>query len=474
MLVFFAVCLPALLGLVGLIVDGARLMALDTQLAAISDAGAIAAAKRLDRSDAAIPAARWAALALINRPALADSMRKGPRITFRFAARLADLDRPGFSLPDGAGAEAAYVETTTAETSLNTSFLQLVGARTSPLRRSAIAESQYYACDVTPALLCNPDPVAFAATARPGRQYLLRMDGNIFAGSIAMLSRTAHSDQRESLRDLASDAPAFCYSDGLALRRNVAPQEFDEALNVRFDRYVNRNGGPIALDLASQPPAPNVIQGRHFESCFSPPGASSFNPPFPLPRDSSYNSFTPKGFWDQGIGDWKSTRASTVLGGAAQTALEEYLLWNHGDKGPNVQDRLRAASTRWDLYLAELGLTRASETTPVDTRSLGPSRVTMPSGGPLGSSSRDRAVPLCYLGNRPATAARRRVLYLGVTDCGGFPGSASPEVLSQRVAKFFLTEPSDLGITLAEFVQFIRPSDDDGKLRHVVQLVVTN
>ena len=43
--------------------------------------------------------------------------------------------------------------------------LRLVGARARPIRRSAVAESQYYACDVTPALLCHPDPAVFAAAA---------------------------------------------------------------------------------------------------------------------------------------------------------------------------------------------------------------------------------------------------------------------------------------------------------------------
>lgn len=474
-LVFLAVCLPALIGLVGLAVDGARLMTLDTQLAALADASALAAASRLDRSDDAIPAARAAGIALSNRPAFAETGGTGLRLSFRFAATLSDLQQPSFSLPDAASAQAVYVEVTTAEVSLTTSFLQLVGAQAAPLRRSAIAESQYYACDVTPAVLCQPNPDVFAATARPGRQYLLRMDGNTVAGSILLLGRSGRSAPRQSLRDLASNAPAFCYADRVALRRTIAPQEFDEALNVRFDRYVTRAGASIAPDLAAYPPAPNVIQGRHLDTCLSSPQGGSIDPPYPLPRDAAYNGFSPHGLWNQGSGDWKAAPARGGLGLPVTTAIEEYILWNHADKPQNIQDRLRTASTRWDLYLAELGLTRATETVPVDTRSLGPTQATMPSGGPSGRSyQRDRPVPICYAGGLPATDARRRILYLSVADCGNFPAAATAANLSRYVAKFFLTEPSDLGVTLAEFVQFVRPADDDGKLRHVVQLVAAD
>ena len=70
-------------------------------------------------------------------------------------------------------------------------------------------------------------------------------------------------------------------------------------------------------------------------------------------------------------------------------------------------------------------------------------------------------------------AARRRIVSLTIADCGAFPEAATAANLSRRVGKFFLTDPSDLGATLVEFVQMLRPTDDDGKLRHVVQLVAT-
>lgn len=476
-LVFFAVSLSALLGVVGLAFDGARLMTLDAQLAAVADATALAAANRLDRSDGAMRAAREAANALTNRATYADGPGRGPRLAFRFAARLSDLERVGFSLPESAAGQAAYVEVTTAETTLTTSFLQLVGATAPPIRRRAVAESQYYACDVTPAVLCQPDPDAFAAAARPGRQYLLRMDGNALAGSIFLLGRTDRTEPRQSLRDLASNAPSFCYGDGIALRRTVTPAEFDEALNVRFDRYWTRTGAPVAPDLARFPPAPNIIQGRHLDTCSSLPQGGSINPPYSLPRDAAYSSFRLSGSWDQGNGDWKTAPARGGSNRSFTTALDEYIAWNHDNKSPDIQARLREARTRYDLYLMELGLTRATESLPVDTKSYGPSQATMPTGGPATSAYRfvrESPVPVCYAGGQPAVEARRRVVYLSVADCGAFPAAATAANLSRRVAKFFLTEPSDLGVTLAEFVGLVRPTDDDGKLRHIVQLVTTD
>lgn len=472
-LVFLAVAIPAILGMIGLALDGLRFLSLDTELANVADGAALAAASRLDRSDRAIPQARQAALALANgSPDASDP--SPPRLAFRFAADLADLRRsPTFTLAEGAGAQATFVEVRTAEASIATSFLQLVGVRAAPIQRRAIAESHYYACDVTPALLCDPRPEEFVARARPGRQYLLRMDGNVAAGSIALLDRPDAVGDRQTLLTLATDAPRFCYADGVRLRLDIGPAEFDEAVNVRFDRTVTRTG-PVAPDLAAFPPAPNVIQGRHLDTCNSTPQGGDIDPPYPLPRDSAYQGLRLSGLWDQGGGDWNTAPPLGGTGLRLGTALDEYIAWNHTDKGPEFLDRLRTAATRYDLYLAELGLTRRTETTPVDTRSLGPSVATMPTGGPnAGSFSlrKDRAVPVCYAGTRPAVEARRRVIYLSVADCGAFPGAATADNLSRRVGKFFLTEPTDGGAALVEFVGMVEPTDDDGKLHHVVQLV---
>ncbi|MCJ2039288.1 pilus assembly protein TadG-related protein [Methylobacterium sp. J-059] len=470
-LVFFAICIPALLGLVGLAVDGARLLILDTQAAAIADAAALAAANRLDRSAGAIAAARGAALALDNRVTLAD-LGGGRRLSLRFAANLSDLKAGATNpLAETAGASAVYAEATTSEVSLDASLLALLGGRPARVRRRAIAESQYYACDVTPAVLCQPDPDAFAATARPGRQYLLRMDGNRVAGSIALLDRPDRVGTRQSLQDLAGDRPQFCYGDGVALRTNVAPAEYDDALNIRFDRYFGR-AGPVAPDLAVYPPAPIVVQGRRYETCASPINGYSTAPPFALPRDSAFQGLKLSAPWDQGAGDWRTAGPVGSLG--ARSALDEYVLWNHDNKSPDLQARLRESPTRWDLYLRELGLDRSSEGKPVDTRSYGSATATIPTGGPASSPLRERAAPICYAGTLPPTQVRRRILYLSIADCTAFPNAATAANLSRRVAKVFVTEPSDLGATLVEFVGLLTPAEDDGKLRHVVQLVETD
>jgi len=470
-LVFLAVAVPALIGLVALALDGVRFLTLDTELAQMADAAALAAASRLDRSTGAIPRAREAALALTNGPA---PDRPGARLRFRFAAGLDPLRGSAtYTLSDDAGAEAAFVEVTTAETSLTVSLLQIVGVRATPIRRRAIAESQHYACDVTPLVLCQADPGAFVATARPGRQYLLRMDGNLVDGSVALLDRPDSTGARDAMRDLASDEPAFCYADAVRLRTNVAPLEFDEAVNVRFDRYAGRTG-PIPADIAFYPPAPNVIQGRHLDTCQSVPQGGEIWPPYSLPRDQAYRGITLSGLWNQGATDWRTSPAIGGTGVPFATALDEYLAWNHADKGPVVQDRLRSAPTRYDLYLRELGLTRETDTSPVDTRGLGPARATMPTGGPSAGSlalRRENAIPVCYPGSRPAVQARRRLLYLSVADCGAFPATATAARLSQQVAKVFLTEPVDAGAMLVEFVGMMKPTADDGKLRHIVQLV---
>lgn len=473
---FLAISIPALLGLVGLAIDGTRLMTLDAELANLADATALAAATRLDRSDGAIRNAREAANAVFARAPLADRSGGAARLSFRFAARLSDLRLdPGYSLSDAGGADAIYVEVATAEHSLTTSFLQLVGALALPIRRRATAESQYYACDVTPAVMCHPDPDEFVAKASLGRQYLLRMDGNRTRGSILPLDRSDNVNGRQTLINLASDAPQFCFSDGVQLRTNISPAVYDEALNVRFDRYFT-NAGPVAPDLAVFPPAPNVIQGRRLESCASPPGGGEIYPPYRLPRDTAFSGLALTGFWDAGGGDWKTAPPFGGTGIAFGTALDEYIAWNHGDKSQAVQDRLRSSPSRYELYLRELGLSQATDGEPVDTRSLGPATATMPTGGPRAGPlavRSENATPVCYAGQGRPVKPRRRVIYLSVADCSAFPQAATAENLSRHVGKFFMTEPSDRGAMLVEFVGMVRPTADHGKLRHVVQLVDT-
>lgn len=474
-LVFAAVCIPALLGLVGLAIDGARLMTFDTQLAAAADAGALAAASQLDWTDGAMERAREAAAGLMNRTSFAERNRAMPRLKLRFAASLADLHAdPGFTLPEEEAAQAAFVEVTTAEYTLAASVLQFVGR---PVRRRAVAEARYVACDVTPMVLCHADPERFARTARPGRQYLLRMDGNVTDGSVALLDRPDDRTTRTTLRTVASNGPAFCYGDGVALRRNLAAPDLDDAMNIRFDRYFNGTA-EVASDLAAFPPAPSVIQGRHLNACTSPPTGGSVNPPYHLPRDQAYRTVRPGAAYDQGLGDWPITPAYGGIGeSSVGKALDEYILWNHSDKDRGFQDRLRAAPTRYDIYLRELGLTRETEGQPVNTAGNALAGRTMPTGGPLTGPYafvRENPAPLCYGGTRAATDARRRILYMAVADCRAFPEAARAESLSRHVGKFFLTEPANGGALLVELVEMLTPRRDDGKLRPSVRLVETH
>ncbi len=101
---------------------------------------------------------------------------------------------------------------------------------------------------------------------------------------------------------------------------------------------------------------------------------------------------------------------------------------------------------------------------------------TMPTGGPADGLFRplaESSAPRCYRGSQLANEARRRILYLAIADCDNLEQAAKARALSANVAKFFITEPSRAGEIFVEFLNVIVPGDDDGKLRHVVQLVVT-
>ena len=211
------------------------------------------------------------------------------------------------------------------------------------------------------------------------------------------------------------------------------------------------------------------------QSCASDPRGGDIDPPCHLPRDSAFRTLRGNLAYDLGSGDWKTT---APYGGSglppSPTALSEYVAWNHADKSPIFQGALVASRSRYDLYLQELGLSEATQATPVLTRNSLAAAATMPTGGPkeipfvLRSES---PAPLCYSGTKSPTDPRRRVLYVAVADCQGV---LDGDALSGSVAKLFLTEPADGGHLLVEFVSRVRPSDDEGKLRHIVRLVDVN
>ncbi|WP_168166136.1 pilus assembly protein TadG-related protein [Bosea sp. PAMC 26642] len=473
-LVFFAVALPALLGIVGLVIDLGRLYTLDTQLANAADAAALAAARQLDRTDGALQKARDAAKRMTNTPSFGANADLG--LSFRFAANLADLrDSPSFTLADVNGAAAVYVEVTTSRHSLTASFIQFVGAQTESIRRKATAESQYYACDVTPLMMCQRDPARFVASASSGRQYLLRNAATMADGSLVTFDAPGDGNGTTTPQRLASNRPAFCYTNTINYRSGVLARQFDDAINVRFDRYAQANA-PIAPELAAFPPAPTIIKGQRYQSCMSPPNAAEINPPYHLPRDSAFRRIDETARYDDGSGDWRSTLAYGGSGANVASALDEYILWNHGDKSPVFQGSLRSSSTRYEIYLKELGLSNATETTPVVATQQNALAATLPTGGPTtgsyGSLS-EAPTQRCYAGREPANEPRRRVLYIAIVDCAGFDRNATAAKLSRYVGKFFLTEPANAGTMLVEFLNWITPSADDDKLRHIVQLVET-
>jgi|GEM_PF-5724326 len=472
-LVFFAVALPVLLGIVGLAVDVGRLYTLDSQLARVADAAALAAASQLDRSTDALPRARAAAEGLGNRPSFAENADLG--LSFRFASHLSDLrDSPNFSLADTDGAQAVYVEVATARRSLTASFMQFIGAGPAAFSRKAIAESQHHACDVSPLMLCQRDPARFVSSAMRGRQYRFRNAPDIADGTLVTLDAPGDGEGRATPARLASNRPDFCYVEGIRFRRGVAALQFDEAINVRFDRYATATG-PVAPELAAFPPAPNVVKGQRYQSCLSPPNAASVYPPYRLPRDSAFQRVTDASRYDDGTGDWKSALAYGGSGADVASALDEYILWNHADKTPVFQGSLRVARSRYELYLRELGLTEATEATPVPMQR-NALAATLPTGGPRAgsyASLSEPPAPVCYRGSEPADEARRRILYVAIADCANFGQDATATRLSRRVGKFFLTEPANAGIVMLEFVTMLTPGADDGKLRHVVRLVAT-
>ena len=164
----------------------------------------------------------------------------------------------------------------------------------------------------------------------------------------------------------------------------------------------------------------------------------------PFPRDAN---FTQTGDSRIGNGVWDRTTYWSI---------------NHELKSPPAGSE---NWTRFQTYMWELGYDDPMND-ELDTNAPPPNLVDNfpdPRGG-------ESASPIC---NTPAGPPSRRVIYVAKLNCveDEIRGNSVLESVPRSFLKFFLTEPSSNGEIFAEFIREVRPNDDDGILRQIVQLI---
>lgn len=422
-LVFWAVALAVMLGMVALSFDMGRMAATQSELQAFADQVALAAAGELDGRDDAIDRATQAAEGLIaDRQTFGDGAQDlggADDFTLTFFDSLPAQDTAAMTGVTADPAEAVYVRVAVPERAVPFTFAAAFFALTgrepteNGVAASAVAGFTQYACDITPMMFCLPHR-NFRADEHIGEMVLLRSGGQGAAWGPGDFGFIDPEDFRDSSGTCAGEngvkrdqcligavgALTQCVSQrGVDMQPGQREGIAAPVFNVRFDIY-EKSMQHAAKDPRF-PPAPNVIKGLASsgkgKSCNKLENSSDT---MALPRDTCF-----PGCGRYGDGNWAAGRTA-------------YVAKNYGGKDPHP-----GADTRYEYYLAEIAA----------------------AGGPLSESDiltgrSETGRPYCS-SFRSADPERRVITVAGI-DCTTTPVKGSMEdVPVIEFFRMFLTEP---------------------------------
>jgi Flp pilus assembly protein TadG len=470
-LLYFTILLPVLLGLVGLSLEGGRLLMLNSQLQDLADAAALAGAKELDGgTDARLRATNAAETLLSNdtwwsNVALGGIQIVDPPVFYSVLKGVPTSDNPDppADVLASSDADASFIKVTTVTRSVAPAFLVAVGATSiGQTQATATAGSTMVACNVQPLMLCNPfEPsgkdfrtAVSDGTVKPGMMFHMKVlgsstpggDGNSYApGDFGLLDPPGmNSSGANTTRNLLSQqSPNFCYINNVSPRTGQAVSKVSDGINVRFD--MNVSGNLTGLD---QSPAPNVLKGLKPRSPGNPCNGQydpAGSPPAAMPQDTSSTAY-----------------GNLQLGNGTLATASANNYWNY-HYGTNWPTDLTAAgqANRYLAYRRELGLDGQTAPTPV--------------------AGTESSAPRCATPTSE-TIATRRIISVAVVNClaNNVRGNSVANVRSNAYSNFFITQPSidysspsftNNGEVWGEFVEMITPSSGgNGKLHQVIQL----
>lgn len=430
-LVFWAVSMTVFFGIVALSFDIGRMASTQSELQSFADNVALAAAGELDGAADAIVRAETAAATLIRDSQTfgggGQALDSADYVLTPLHSLPPQDDEPwdisAYETSDPAAAAYVHVQVAQHEVSLTfaAAFAALRNAEemNNAVSAEAVAGFTSYACDITPMMFCLPGP-DFKADEHVGEMILLRSGGNSGAwgpGNFGFLNTSDMVAEQivgacEGLSNVqltacqlaATGGRTGCFAQrGVDTKPGQNVGNLESAFNTRFGLYEKASS-----KMGNDPDfaaAPNVVQGRVFgPSCKPEPSLDTA----PLPRDSCFAAGTCDNgnrFGD-GVFDWS-----------------EYVTKNHNGVYPAGTT---AASTRYEMYLAEIAAAGAS-TNPI-----------LP-----GKSETGR--PQCA--KHMTTEPDRRTIIAAGVDCTAnlIKGSAN-DVPVKEFVKLFLTHPAGLNL----------------------------
>lgn len=413
----FTIFVTALLGLVGLALDGSRFLLLNNDLQDMADAAALAGAAELDGTSDALTRADAAARTLLqNNPRWWDVA--GVKIeSVTFYSQL----NPDVVTNDPA--QASYIKVVTGSWQVAPTFLVAVGALSNnATTTSAVAGTSFVSCAPIQSFICGAN---FPATTPSGAFFTLlaNNDGNWASGS-GNWGVLADPDCQtpDCYTSVFARLPRACTTTkrhqqtGNAVAMNAA-----KGINVRFDRPQGSG------DLSTS--APVVIDGyiSNGKAC------------------SNWSSANPKQF--DPVTNYSACKSGSCPLPRNLANLGIYWQNQHGTALP------AGMTTRYGAYRCELGFDGCAP--------------------PKWSQTAEPAAPSCSAKTLTGLdGLARRVISVGIIDtCPS--GNSGDEFIITKYADFFLTEAADASgntAVYAEYIQTYTANSPGSKLYKIVRL----
>ena len=427
LLVFWAVSIAVILGIVAMSFDFGRMAATQSELQSYADSVALAAAGELDGQPDAITRANSAAANLISDTQTFGSGAKilsgNASYSLSFYSILPNSDLSSVAAGvTTVPADAVYVRVVSTPQTVGFTFASAFNGLTgnppanNQVGAEAIAGFTQYACDITPLMFCLPN-ANYKADQNIGDLILLRSGGGGNSawgpGDFGFLDPAKinvdpngpcagkSGVQLDACLIGAIGSITQCFQKrGVDTEPGQKVGIEDAIFNVRFDIYKAIMNGKKNDPLYA--PAPNVINGivpNGGGQCVG--GNPQVSPDTKgLPHDDCF-----PGCGRFGDGNWTSGRAT-------------YVNWNYGGTDPHP-----AAATRFEYYKAEIAAAGG-----------GGSSQAILSG--LSETGR----PICS--NNQSSDPNRRVVTAAAIDCTANPVvGQTNNVPVQEFFKLFLTEP---------------------------------
>lgn len=492
-LVYVTLLILALIALLSLAIDGARVMYLNGNLQEIADAAALAGAKELDgRADAITRATDKAVNYLKNHPEWSDVQYSGTEIVSSGPGKPTFFESLEPDVVTQDPRKAAFIRVNTATRAVGLTFgRSLTSDQTASTFAQATARSAFAACDAIQSFLCNPweseqetnslgGALNWVNKVQPGQMFVLAGGSGGAEGNWGLIDPPGGSghnphDQAAFWAEVAKDSCSL--KNANEITNYVDPGNNASAarpgINVRFDnpvQHLNNTAAPIVIDgWASQGAGGFGCQnnisatggvtstGRSFSqadtdwqsyqaycNATSPQLGSC-----PLPRD---RDLTPVNSASPGL-----TRRGT---GVNPADLDAY--WHNHHDGARPEQ----LNTRYKIYQCEVDPSNRDKC--------------FGASGNFTSQSSNREHPTPRCNESIVGQASRRLVKVALVDCNywGITGASKPLPIVTLMAEFFMTEPAETSSTpsldgriYGELVRTYTVNSPGSGLYHIVQLV---